>query len=356
MVAADDHAPVLPRLAERLRELRERQGLTQGLVARVLGGEKPLSTATISLWEKADSGRMPSPQQLAAYARLFCTARSFGTRDARLLRDDELDERERQRETELYQELLALRDTEQVAKAVPAEAGQRRSLFWHFPEGRAVSIVGSDAADPPSYASPDHPYYTRYARFADLDTLIEIFGEVKAENPGKLIRILPPEDLVRDFALNHLVIIGGAAVYDTAPYFAEDIPLPTARPIPAKQGWVFECAVGDEKREFTSEYRGESLVADVGVFARGPHPNVPSRTVTLLSGITSRGVHGAALCFTDPVVRADNERYLRETLGSAGAFCVVMRVPVRNDEALPPNLRRGNVRLYEWSDRTGARW
>jgi transcriptional regulator with XRE-family HTH domain len=356
MAAAHDHPPAPPRLAERLRELRERQGLTQGLVARVLGGQKPLSTATISLWEKPDSGRMPSPQQLAAYARLFCTARSFGTRDARLLGDDELDGQERQRQAELYQELLALRNTTQAARAAPAGASGPRSVFWHFPEGRAVSIVGSDAADPPPYASPDHPYYTRYARFADLDALIEIFGELKAENPGKLIRILAPEDLVRDFALNHLVVIGGAAVYDTAPYFAEDIPLPAARPIPARQGWVFECAVGDEKREFTSEYRGESLTADVGVFARGPHPNVPSRTVTLLSGITSRGVHGAALCFTDPVVRADNEMYLRETFGDTEAFCVVVRVPVRNDEALPPNLRREHARLYEWSPETGARW
>ncbi len=75
----------------------------------------------------------------------------------------------------------------------------------------------------------------------------------------------------------------------------------------------------------------------------------------MLSGITSRGVHGAALCF-DPYVRSANERYLEETFGNANAFCVVMYVIVRNNAALPANLWRDEIRLYEWSAEIGARW
>ncbi len=95
---------------------------------------------------------------------------------------------------------------------------------------------------------------------------------------------------------------------------------------------------------------------DVGLIARGPHPLVPERTVTVLSGITSRGVHGAALCFIDSRVKDTNEQYLKDTFGNADTFCLAMRIPVSNNVALPPNLRREDVRLYEWSDVTEARW
>ncbi len=76
----------------------------------------------------------------------------------------------------------------------------------------------------------------------------------------------------------------------------------------------------------------------------------------MLSGITSRGVHGAALCFTNSDVRDANEQYLEDAFGTADAFCILMRVRVQNNIALPPNLGGEAVRLYEWSAKTGARW
>jgi hypothetical protein len=33
-----------------------------------------------------------------------------------------------------------------------------------------------------------------------------------------------------------------------------------------------------------------------------------------------------------------------------------MRIKVRNNAALPPNLWDDDVRLYEWSPETGVRW
>ena len=208
-----------------------------------------------------------------------------------------------------------------------------------------------------SYADPGHLNYSQYARHADLDALIEVFGQLRSDNPASMIRILSPDELVRDFALNHLVIIGGAAVYDAAPDFAPDIPLPEAEEIPDTDTYLFRCTVGDETRELTSTRDAQgALVQDVGVIARGPHPLVPERTVTVISGITSRGVHGAALCFIDRRVRDANEQYLKDTFGNTDAFCIAMNIPVRNNVALPPNLWREDVRLYEWSDGTGARW
>ena len=358
MVADSDHPPVpAQHLAERLKDLREREykPLTQKQLAKILGG----SITMVSLWEKPGSTRLPPPQRLATYARLFCSGRSFASGPPRLLRDDELTEPERQKEARLYEELLALREDAHAAASSREESSADRpsagprSWIWHFPDGQAISIVCSDAPEPPPYADPGHLNYTRSARHADLDALLEVYGQVRSDNPESMVRILPPDELRRDFALNHVIIIGGEAVRNTE-YFSQDIPLPSAPA--AGETYFFKCTAGDETREFASSFDGDVLVADIGLIARRPHPIIPQQTVTMLFGITSRGVHGAALALIDSHVREANEQYLREAFGDAEAFCVVMRIPVMDNMALPPNLWDENVRLYEWSVETGARW
>ena len=358
-MVADSDQPSIParRLAERLRALREQQGLTQRQLATVLGGSDSLSVATVSLWENPGSGRLPPTQRLATYARLFCTSRSFDGGKQRLLDPDDLTEQERRQETELYQELIALRERAQSTSVPTAAKGQRSSL-WHFQDPIAVSIVCSDAVEPPAYAKPSHLNYSRYARYADLDALLVTYGQVTADNPARMVRVLPTDRLVQDFALNHLIIIGGAAS-NAASLFAQDIPLPVPREIPGTDPvtHLFRCTVGEEEREFRSSRDDEgNLLQDVGLIARGPHPIIPGGTVTLLSGITSRGVHGAALCFIDSHVRDTNERYLATAFGNVESFCILMNIPIQYNIALPPNLWRDNARLYEWSAETGARW
>jgi len=360
MVADSDHPSIPARqLAERLRDLREQEHLTQKQLARALGG----SITAVSMWEKPGSERLPPPPRLAAYARLFCTAKSFSAGPPRLLRDEELTAQERQKRAELYDELIALRERAQSTAAADApgelpSAGPHGSI-WHHSDGTAVSIVDSVAPDAPPYADPAHLNYSQYARFADVDTLIEVFGQVRADNPASMVRLLSPDELTQDFALNYLVIVGGAAIRQVSsqtPWFAQkiDIALPAAQE--TDETYIFECSVGDEKRTFGSSYVGGVLTQDVGLIARIPHPIIPEKTVTVLSGITSRGVHGAALCFTDWHVKDENERYLQETFGKADAFCVLMNIPVANNVALPTNLWLENVRVYEWSAETGARW
>jgi hypothetical protein len=288
---------------------------------------------------------------------LFCTSRSFVGDRPRLLNSGDLTEQERERETELYNELIALRERAQ-STAVPATVKGQRSAIWHFPDAIAVSIVCSDAAEPPPYAQHSHLNYSRYAKYADLDALVEVFGQVKADNPERMIRILPTARLAQDFALNHLILIGGAAS-DAASLFAQNIPLPTPEEIPGTDPvtHLFKCTVGEETRKFKSMWaEEETLVQDVGLIARSPHPIIPGGTVTLLSGITSRGVHGAALCFIDSHLRDTNQRYLESAFGNVESFCILMNIPVQNDVALPPNLWRENTNLYEWSAETGARW
>src|SRR5580692_11919792 len=146
MVADSDQSPPpARRLAERLRYLREREheSLTQRQLAVAIGGADALSVATISQWENPGSGRLPPPQRLAMYARLFCTGRSFASGAPRLLGDDELTEQEREREGDLYTELLALREGALPAPDPPP--ARLVSPFWQFPDGTAVSIVCAEA-------------------------------------------------------------------------------------------------------------------------------------------------------------------------------------------------------------------
>src|SRR5581483_11614129 len=98
------------RLSRRLRELREREytRLTQDELGRALGGDEGLSPATISMWENPVSGRLPPPHRLEAYARLFCTPRSFDG-GPHLIPDPDLTPGERERLADLRGELLDLR-------------------------------------------------------------------------------------------------------------------------------------------------------------------------------------------------------------------------------------------------------
>ena len=76
--------------------------------------------------------------------------------------------------------------------------------------------------------------------------------------------------------------------------------------IPNTGTHFFDCTKDEESCGFMSSRADEVLMEDVGLIARGPRPTVPGRTVTILSGITSRGVHGAALALTDSHVGQTN--------------------------------------------------
>src|SRR2546422_7904936 len=112
--ALPSRSPAAVRLARRLRELRERAytRLTQEELGRALGGgvDEGVSPATISMWENPASDRLPPPNRITAYARLFCTPRSFDQGVPRLIPERELTEEERTRLGELRRELLELRE------------------------------------------------------------------------------------------------------------------------------------------------------------------------------------------------------------------------------------------------------
>jgi transcriptional regulator with XRE-family HTH domain len=346
--ARPDQEPIT--LARRLRELRERAGLTQTKLGRALGdAEGPLSPAAISMWENTTSGRLPPLARLGAYARLFCTSRSFEG-GAHMLGVEELIAQERDRLEELEAELLGLRDNAVSRNAAPS-SGEARSM-WHFPDGSRITLVCYRLPPdrrPPS-AEPGALNYVKFAGLADLDTLIDIYGAIRAYNPTSQVVIMAAEDLGQRDAASHLVLIGGLTWKIVSPWFSRIFPIPIEAGDPGDRGAIVVPNRNGEEREFKHTLEEGVLVEDVGFFARGENPAAPQRTLTICGGITTRGVRGAARCFIDWEMRERNEQYLAPRFPDGSTYCIVMRVPVFNQDPLTPDLSKEENRLFEWCD------
>lgn len=357
MVGRGDQTPVMPgSLAERLRALRERE--YRRLTQKEVAGALEVAPSTVSSWEKTGSDAVPSADRLAAYARLFCTSQSFASGNVGLLPDEKLTEQERQKQTELRDQLLALRDLaqspDQMQSAKAAAPASERMSIWRFPDGAAITVVCSDAPedDRPPYAKPDHLNYTALARYADLDTLNLVYGQIKADNPKSDVQIMPIEEFEADDTERHVVIIGGKAADDPAVnLLCSKLLLPEAEEMKYKserKTWdshIFRF--GTEKHVFDASFDKDALVRDVGVFARGEHPIGQGLTVTVCNGITSRGVYGSALCFmdsrrspNDSERKVRNELYVKEQLGGASTYCIFMNIQILKGKAVPPDLSR----------------
>jgi hypothetical protein len=338
-------------LARRLRELRERGTvrLTQTELGRALADETgPLSAASISMWEKPDSGRLPPRARLEAYARLFCTPRSFEG-EPRMLADGELTAEEQDRFQELLQELVTLREQ---AGPHPAEDAPGQPLsMWHFPDGSRITLVCSRLPDErrPVSAEPGNLQYVRSSGLADLDTLIDIYGAIRAFNPTSRIVFTAAQELTKRDVTNHMVVIGSQAWEIVSRWFSRIFPIPIDPADPDERGVIVVRPPGGEKREFPYTVIDGQLVEDVGFFARGANPSAPLRTLTVCGGITTRGVHGAALCFIDWEMRDRNHDYLIPRFPDRSTYCIVMKVPVINGDPIAPDLSKEENILFEWS-------
>ncbi|HTX29282.1 MAG TPA: helix-turn-helix transcriptional regulator [Streptosporangiaceae bacterium] len=355
-MAAAQPAPDARRLANRLRELRERAfvRLTQSQLGQALGAQDdPLSPAAISMWENPASGRLPPVSRLEAYALLFCTPRSFEG-GVHMLGVGELTREELDRRDDLLGELLALRDMAESHQGVTSPV--RPESMWHFPDGSRITLVCYRVSPEyrPAHADPGHLNYVRFAGLADLDSLIDVYGAIRAYNPTSRVSIVAAEDLRQRDIANHLVLIGGRAWSAVMPWFSRIFPVPISTEDPGDRGAIVIRNADGTEREFKYTLVDDDLVEDVGFFVRGENPAAPLRTLTIIGGITTRGVHGVARCFIDTEMRSRNENYLYPRFPEGSTYCIVMRVPVVNGDPLTPDLSISENRLFEWDDQTSA--
>jgi transcriptional regulator with XRE-family HTH domain len=370
-------------LAAELRRLRV-EGFVDGQVTqRQLADILKISPGLLSSWENAKE--IPPEDRVRSYARFFCTPRTLA--EGRLLPDGQLDADEEAERRRLIDVLVDLRDAAlQGGIAASAETGQLGGRFWHFPDGLPVVIaynaLGSLAAL--DYANPDNPNYIQWLSNGDIDATMELFGHVRAENPRTEVRVVPQVHLQADMITgSHLVILGGAAEENRAlGWFWRRLDLPVRGRVPADGDEYYDTefvvstdADGEPQYDGPDEegyqpiflrdkngHRSLSLPDgdgrqfplleyDLALFARQRNPLNQATTVTVCSGIFSRGSYGAVRTCTDASLRGSNEKFLYERYrdparrSSLRPFWMLIHVPVLGAQTITPDLTRAFHRV-----------
>jgi transcriptional regulator with XRE-family HTH domain len=390
--------PADPSLAERLRGLRTPAGgvrVTQQQLAAVFG----VSTGLISSWESG--GAVPSTDWLRRYALAFATERTFAGREPRLLDENDLSASEERARQALIDELGELR--EQAQRPGGARSPGRGALggrFWYYPDGAPVRVITTPVW--PSlekqlvYADPWHPNFIQSFRDMDRDATIEVVSHIRAENPATDVRFMTADNATRDDLIKHVVVLGQLgsmalegvgtrhqdSEYETSvmDYLIRRQEFPVAMRVPPDGDNEFDAEFvvtldgdgrarwfgdGEEPdrlavyrprflrhgREREEQHGYPVLEYDAALIARRPNELNRAMSVTLCTGVFSRGTFGAVRAFTDPTLRARNEQFLRAHFKDPDDFWMLFYVPVframHGLETVTPDLARPFHRLHD---------
>ncbi|HEX6448838.1 MAG TPA: helix-turn-helix transcriptional regulator [Trebonia sp.] len=344
-------------LALELRRLRvnhwpDARGLTQAALARALGGEEPLSPATVASWENRSAPKLPPRERVLAYAQFFATHRSLEPKP-NLIPPDGFTPEETAEYEKLRDKLLRLHG---AARETDEPTVVRRS--WQFDDPGPVTLICARLPEEerPPLAFPDAPNYTQLLSFGDLDAMVELFGHVRAENPEMQVTFRSAPEMRPDDLTGHVAIIGGIGWNSVTARLLSLARLPVEqREDPAVQwGEIFITKTADGEQKYlpirlTTD--PPELIEDVGLLARMPNPMNSSRTLTVCNGVHSRGVYGAVRSLTDSQLRDSNEQYIAENFPDQ-KFCILTRVQIIEGRALTPDFKSPGTVLYQWP--TGA--
>lgn len=361
-------------LARRLRELREANWpgmkVTQPQLAEALGGagKRSVSVPLISSWESRTSPKPPPVARLQDYATFFATPRSFDGQVARLLPLEELTADELALRQELLEELTRLRDAADgmSQSGMPAVTGAQeiaQSLIagpYRFQEGQNITIVCPQLPammlERMPYTDPLDPDYIELYRYAELDSLFELFGHLRATNPNSHVNRRLADDLGPDDYSRHLVLLGGVD-WNVATRSVLDrlqLPVRQANDWDKPGGAYFEAEDEDGRKLTYCPLLGDAagrpiLQEDVALFARAVNPFNRKRTVTICNGMYGSGSLGAVRALTDMYFRDRNAEYVRERFAGSDSYCILTRVTVQGGMALTPDWTLPETRLFEWS-------
>ncbi|RKT86371.1 hypothetical protein SAMN05421805_10612 [Saccharopolyspora antimicrobica] len=187
--------------------------------------------------------------------------------------------------------------------------------FWRLSNGSRIDIVCSEIPENelPEYATPTDRNYLRYAKFADLDTLIYLRTRFAQLAPTVTIRDFAPSEYY-DTQADVLVVVGGPpwnAKYreflPQLPFYFEPHPLGEDDPlvIPDLGG----LTLGPRWTQ------RQELLEDLAVFTR--LTLAQGTTVFLLGGCLTLGVLGSARCLLEAERGARSIRYVTEQVGDA---------------------------------------
>ncbi|WP_329243037.1 hypothetical protein OG417_45195 [Actinoallomurus sp. NBC_01490] len=189
---------------------------------------------------------------------------------------------------------------------------ERLRRFWRLSPTTGVDIVCSEIPEDerPYFASPADRNYLRYAKFADLDSLIFVKTHLIKIAPDVTVRDFSPSEYY-DTDAERLIVIGGPpwnAKYreflPQLPYYFEPHPLGEDDPIVLPQ---LDVAIAPR---WTAQ---QELLQDLAVFTR--LTLAQGTTVFLLGGCLTLGVLGAAKCFLQGAQGARNAARIDELVG-----------------------------------------
>lgn len=346
-------APAALELALRLRQLRVEHWpdsrLTQSALARALGGDEPLSPATVASWENRAAPKLPPRERIMAYAQFFATRRSLDS-GQHLVPVESFTQVELAAYEELRDQLLRLHA---AARGTTDQPVARRS--WHFTDTGPVTLVCAQLPkeDTGTLADAADPNYTELLSFGDLDAMVELHGHIRAENPAMDVYFKSSPRVMADDLSGHVVIIGGIGWNDVTRRILELTRMPvTQQEDPSvRSGEIFVADIDGRERKYLPRWSATDpgkLVEDVGLLVRMPNPLNSGRTLTMCNGIHSRGVLGAVRSLTDARLRETNERYIAQNFPDNKQFGILMRIQVIEGSAMTPDFSIAGTVLYQW--------
>lgn len=194
-------------------------------------------------------------------------------------------------------------------------AGWRDEIqaLWKASEASRVDIVCSEIPpeEQPYFAAPSDRNYLRYAKFADLDSLIYVRTGLTQAFPDISIRDFSPSEHY-DTESDTLVVIGGPPWNAKFREFLPQLPF-YFEPHPLGQDDPLVVPLLDNADLGPHWTPHGELLEDVAVFTR---LSLSQGTVVfLLAGCLTLGVLGAAHCFLHRRIGAHNARYVSDLVG-----------------------------------------
>jgi hypothetical protein len=363
-------------LASRIRALREERWagkkVNQAQLAAALSGDgrRSVSVPLISSWESRINPTVPPRSRIEDIATFFASPRSFDGQVGRLLSPDEMTVQEWAEREQLLEELTRLRGAahdaagmsqrRDTAPSVSQEINQLKAGPYHFKPGDDITIVCAQL--PPEmlermpYTDPSDPDFIALYRYSDLDSLLELFGHLRAANPASRVEFRAAHELRPDDYTPNLVSLGGVDWNLATMSILDRLQLPVTQVAKWQEpaGAYFEVPEkggGKVAHRPVLETAGdrEMLREDVALFARAVSPFNRKRFVTICNGMYGRGTYGAVRALTDERFRDRNAEYLQKTFGDSEAFCLLTRVTVEHGVTLTPDWTAPKTVLFKWS-------
>jgi transcriptional regulator with XRE-family HTH domain len=354
-------------LAERLRDLRAARwpGLRvkQSELASALG----VSVPTVSSWESLTNPVLPPVRHLESIASFYASRRSMTEGAPHVPLPADLTGAEQQDREGLWGEFRKMRSA--ALRATPpkgAAAGSPlESDLWSFPDGKPIVIVCAelpgDMLKDVRYADPHDPDFIRLYRLADLDSLFELHGHLRAVNPHNQVDVRRATNLANDDLSSHLVILGGVDWNPLARSVLSRLSLPVRQVADwaANKPPYFEVTVDGETKRFSPRLEHlsepgpaggrEVLTEDVALFVRAANPANLATTVTICNGMYGNGTYGAVRALTDARFRDQNSTYARERFEDSAEFCILTRVRIIENLGMTPDWTVAENVLFGWS-------